>query len=420
MANEKAKIYTVRQVNSIIKGVLETTLPGRLIINGEISNWRPNQSGHCYFSLKDDTSVLPCVMWKSTSERLKFEPENGMEVLATGTIDVYVPHGRYQFLVDKISPAGKGDLQVAFEQMVEKLRAKGLFDETHKKALPPYPQRIAILTSETGAAVKDIQDSIQSRWPCVKLYLYPVPVQGAESARQIASAIRDVNRRNDKLQIDIMIVGRGGGSMEDLWAFNEEILAQAIYDSKIPIISAVGHEIDITVADMVADARASTPTKAGVTAVPDLKEVLGQLDYFARSLQNKVVAKAHLCGQKLETILASSVFRNPYFLVLAREQQVDELGGELNKAISQMLAKNKEFLRKSFEMISSLEPHRVLGGKKLKLMELQNKAKEAINAVLHKNNLLLTAKANRLEGLSPKTILQRGYSITTNTRTGNW
>lgn len=418
MAKEKGKIYTVRQINSQIKGILEAALPGRLIINGEISNWRPNQSGHCYFSLKDETSTLPCVMWKSSSGKLKFEPENGMEVLATGTIDVYVPHGRYQFVADKISPAGKGDLQLAFEQMVEKLRAKGLFDDAHKKELPPYPQRIAILTSETGAAVKDIQDSIQSRWPCVKLYVYPVPVQGTGAAGQIAYAIRDIANRNDKLQIDTIILGRGGGSMEDLWAFNEEILAQAIFDSPIPIISAVGHEIDVTVADMVADARASTPTKAGMVAVPDLKEVLGQLDYFTRSLRHKMAGKIDLCSQTLETILASSVFRNPHFFVQCREQQLDDLGVGLENAINQMLAKSREFLRKSFETISSLEPHRVLGRKKLRLIELENKAKEAISEILHKNDLLLTAKANRLEGLNPKTILQRGYSITTNARTG--
>jgi len=192
----------------------------------------------------------------------------------------------------------------------------------------------------------------------------------------------------------------------------------AIFDSQIPVISAVGHEIDVTIADLVADARASTPTKAGMTAVPDLKEVLGQLEHFERSLRNKVVAKAHLCMAKLEAILASSVFRNPYYLVLAREQQVDELHSQLDKAIGQMISRNREFLRKSFEMICSMEPHRLIGKKKLRLIELQNKIREAIKAILHKSNLSLTARANRLEGLNPKNILQRGYSITTNARTG--
>jgi len=265
------RIYTVSQINSLIKVALEEKLPPRLIVRGEISDWKVHSSGHCYFSLKDQGGVLPCVMWASKFKNVKFSPEDGMAVLATGHIDVYTVGGKYQLYVDKLEPEGVGALQLAFEQMVRKLQGEGLFDDAYKQPLPEYPMRIGILTSESGAAVHDIRESIHTRWPCAKLFLYPVPVQGEGAAQEIAAAIRDVNKRNKKLKLDILIVGRGGGSLEDLWAFNEEILARAIFDSAIPIISAVGHEVDVTVADFVADARASTPTKAGVVAVPDMR-----------------------------------------------------------------------------------------------------------------------------------------------------
>ncbi len=206
------KIYTVSQVNSLIKVALEERLPSRLIVRGEISDWKVHSSGHCYFSLKDESGILPCVMWASKFRNVKFSPEDGMAVLATGHIDVYTVGGKYQLYVDKFEPEGVGALQLAFEQMVKKLRAEGLFDDVHKKVLPVYPERIGILTSESGAAVHDIIDSIRNRWPCVKLFLYPVPVQGEGAAEKIAAALRDINRRNKELKLDVLIVGRGGGS----------------------------------------------------------------------------------------------------------------------------------------------------------------------------------------------------------------
>lgn len=210
MTSQKAKVYTVSQVNSLIKGILENNLPGRLTVTGEITNWSIAPRGHRYFSLKDENSKVPCAMWAGNFRRVKFEPENGLAVLATGCIDVYVPHGRYQFIVDNLIPVGKGALQLAFEQMREKLRMEGLFRDEYKKALPSYPQRIGILTSESGAAVHDIKDSIHNRWPCARLFLYPVPVQGEGAAEKIAAAIRDTNKRNQKLKLDILIIGRAG------------------------------------------------------------------------------------------------------------------------------------------------------------------------------------------------------------------
>ena len=415
---KRATIYSVSQINSLIKVALEEKLPPRLIIRGEISDWKHHSSGHCYFSLKDEGGILPCVMWASSFKKTKFSPDDGMEVLASGHIDVYTVGGKYQLYVDKLDPAGVGALQLAFEQMVRKLRAEGLFDEEHKKPLPAYPMRIGILTSESGAALHDITDSVCGRWPCAKLFLYPVPVQGEGAAGKIAAALRDVNRRNKELKLDVLIVGRGGGSLEDLWAFNEEVLARAIFDSHIPVISAVGHEVDTTIADLAADARASTPTQAGVVAVPEMKEVQDRLAAVEQHLKNQLVSRFKHAAQDLRIILASSVFRNPLSIVRNAEQQVDELATDLTEAVQTLLTDAREILSVGYERIVRIEPHRLLGQKTVELNNWQSRMDMGIGAVLNKSRVQLTAQANRLEALNPKSVLHRGYSITTNKKTG--
>ena len=394
MAN-KSKIYTVSQVNSLIKGILESSLPARMTVTGEITDWKLHHRGHCYFSLKDENALLPCVMWKSNFGRVKFKPDNGMAVFGTGFIDVYEPQGKYQFYVEKIEPAGIGALQLAFEQMVKRLMAQGLFDDKYKKPLPPYPERIGILTSESGAAIEDIRNSIHSRWPCVKLFLYPVPVQGEGAAEEIAAGLRDINRRNKKLELDILIVGRGGGSMEDLWAFNEEVLARAIFESKIPVISAVGHEIDTTIADLVADARASTPTKAGVVVVPDMEEVLNQVDYLSETLAFRLTS-----------------------LINNARQQIDEFLMRLSGLVKQFLADARSGIYAIEEQVRKIEPHRLLGRKMVDLNDLRSKASAGIRAVFNSRQIRLASVENLLAGLNPKGVLKRGYSITTNKRNG--
>ena len=390
------KIYTVSQVNTLIKTVLENNLPGRLTVTGQISDWRgPHTSGHCYFSLKDEGAVLPCIMWGSNFAKVKFKPENGLAIFGTGHIDIYEPQGKYQFYVERMEPAGVGALQLAFEQMVRRLEAQGLFDEAHKRAIPPYPQRIGILTSESGAAIEDIKDSIWNRWPCARLFLYPVPVQSEGAAAEIAAGIRDVNRRNRKLKLDILIVGRGGGSMEDLWAFNEEVLARAIFDSKIPVISAVGHEVDTTIADLVADARASTPTKAGVVAVPDMQEVLQQVDYLGERIAYRVTALVH-----------------------NSQQQTDEFFVRLSGSFKQFLADARSGLYAIEEQVRKIEPHRLLGRKTVELNDWKNRAGAAVKAIINKCSMQFESQKSRLAGLNPKSVLQRGYSITTNKKTG--
>jgi exodeoxyribonuclease VII large subunit len=418
MTSQKPKVYSVSQITSLIKTVLEETLPPQLVVAGEISDWKHHTSGHCYFSLKDENSVLPCVMWAGKFHKVKFQPENGMAVLGTGFIDVYPPQGKYQFYVESMKPAGVGALQLAFEKMVRKLEGEGLFDDVHKKQLPPYPQRIGILTSESGAAIHDITDSIHNRWPCARLFLYPVAVQGEGAAEEIAAALTDVNRRNNKLKLDVLIVGRGGGSLEDLWAFNEEVLARAIFSSAIPVISAVGHEIDTTIADLVADARASTPTKAGVVAVPDMYEVLADLQNKQSRLKNKIGARIELAEQNLLTLLASVVFRNPLVPVLNAAQQLDDLQMRLADVLKRILVTASDRLAASFEWITRIEPHRLLGRRTVDLNDLRNRAAAAVTAVLNKRRLQLTAKENLLAGLNPRSVLSRGYTITTRRKTG--
>lgn len=417
-APTRTKIYTVTQVNALVKDVLESNLPSWLTITGEITDWKEHQSGHRYFSLKDEESVLPCAMWRSSLAKVKFKPANGLAVLVSGSIDLYVPQGRYKLIVEEMIPAGMGALQLAFEQMVRKLEAEGLFSETHKKPLPKYPQRIGILTSESGAAVHDISVSIHNRWPCTRLFLYPVPVQGPGAAQAIADAIGDVNRRNDKLKLDVLIVGRGGGSLEDLWAFNEEVLARAIFHSRIPIISAVGHEVDTTVADLVADARASTPTKAGVVAVPDMQEVLSDLAHHQQRLTGSVRSRYGLCCGYLQTVLASAVFRNPLLAVLNREQHLDDLAWSLGDGMRSILLQARRQVQDHQEQVAKIEPHRLLGRMAVELNELKGRSLAAATKILSRKELAITAGENRLAALNPRSVLHRGYSITIHQQTG--
>ncbi len=461
-ANER-KIYSVSQVTGLIKNVLAGHLPGRLTVEGEITNWKRHHSGHSYFSLKDDKCQLPCVMWRSSGRKLRFDIENGLAVAAAGYIDVYPPQGKYQFYVESMQPAGLGSLELAFQQIYKKLKAEGLFADEHKKSLPRFPRRIGILTSASGAAVKDITDSIYSRWPCAKLYLYAVPVQGEEAAQGIAAAIRNVSRCNKRLGLDVLIVGRGGGSREDLWVFNEEAVARAIYNCEIPIISAVGHEVDVTIADLVADARASTPTKAGVAAVPDIREVLDMLGHWQDRLEMRLRGRLDECEGKLCEVMASSAFRNPLLAVHHRQQQLDVLSGQMSEQMGYYTAKVRQLLHQMYMEVAKIEPHRLLSSKALqtesfasrlkdasrciltgrkreiealerrmvrvepgpmlanKLLQMERveeRAKAAMRELARSKGMVLTARENRLGGLNPRQVLERGYSITRNKTDG--
>ena len=416
--DSRLKTYTVSQVNALVKAAVSDRLPARFMVRAQIRDWKHHSSGHCYFSLKDDRGILPAVMWKSQFARVKFEPENGMEILATGNVDVYVPGGKYQFYAEKLEPLGVGALQVAYDQMVAKLRAEGLFDDEHKKPLPEYPQRIGILTSQTGAAVHDIADSIFERWPLAELLLFPVPVQGENAALQIAKTLTHVNQANKQYGLDLLIVGRGGGSLEDLWAFNEEILARTIFASTIPVISAVGHEVDVTVADFVADARASTPTKAGVTAVPDQAEMLEQIDHWQKRLAAQVNNAVALSRARLQTVSAADMFKRPQAVLHTKTQQVDEVGSLLDRCMAERLHTQLRRVSHYYDVVLRLEPHRLLGKRTHELDQLSGRARAAVVQHMYTSTLHLEQRAASLEALNPKAVLDRGYSITSNEKTG--
>jgi exodeoxyribonuclease VII large subunit len=416
--SDRPTLYTVSQINAMVKSALEQTLPSRLIVRGELRDWKHHHSGHCYFMLKDQEAVLPAVMWASHFKAVRFRPEDGMSVLATGYIDVYLAGGKYQLYVEKLEPEGKGALQLAFEQMVAKLRLEGLFDDRHKRPIPRYPQRIGILTSPSGAALHDICESIQGRWPPARLFFQPVPVQGEGAAAQIAAVIKSINARQDRLKLDLMIVGRGGGSLEDLWAFNEEVLARAIFASRIPIISAVGHEVDVTVADLVADARASTPAKAGVVAVPDRTEVLEDIEHCHRRLASYVRSRLQLGRANLQTLEASEVFKRPLTVIRQKEQQVDEKATLLADLLRGIIADARGDLERYLGQVLGIEPNRLLGRRTVDLNDLKGRATAAVVAGLAHQRMALESQANRLEGLNPKAVLNRGYCITTLCRTG--
>ncbi len=264
-------IFSVTELNNRIKDLFELDpVLLNVCVRGELSNYKRYPSGHHYFTLKDSGSSVRCVMFRSYAERLRFLPENGMSVLAFGRVSVYPRDGAYQLYCSRIEPEGSGDLQIAFEQLKAKLEKEGLFDDSHKRALPKYPGKIAVITSEAGAAVHDIINILDRRWPLSEVLVLPVKVQGEEAPAEIAAALRYANGYK---VADLIITGRGGGSAEDLWAFNDERVARAIFDSVIPVISAVGHEPDVTISDYVADRRASTPSNAAETAVPDQRDI---------------------------------------------------------------------------------------------------------------------------------------------------
>jgi exodeoxyribonuclease VII large subunit len=417
-AKPQLPVLTVTQLNTLIQVALEEKLPPRLSLRGEISDWKRHSSGHCYFLLKDADGQIPCTMWASKFREVKFRCENGLAVLATGHVDVYIPGGKYQFYADKLEPAGVGALQLAFEQMRRRLEAEGLFDPAHKRPLPRYPMRIGVVTSRSGAALHDIAESIFHRWPCARLVVFDAPVQGEGAADRIAAAIAKANRMRKRLGLELLIVGRGGGSMEDLWAFNEEATARAIYASVLPVISAVGHEVDVTIADLVADARASTPTRAGVIAVPDWREELAKLQSLGRRLAINTHSQIQHGRNRLATVLASRVFRSPLGPVQIAAQRVDELALRLTAVWKDYLAWLKERLEHIRAMVQRIEPIRLLSRQHTAVQTLDGRNQTAIVRILNKNQLQLAALENRLQALDPRSVLNRGYSITINKRTG--
>ena len=353
------RTLTVSELNNLIKTLIDCEpLLNNVCIRGELSNYKIYPSGHHYFTLKDSESSLRCVMFKSSASKLRFRPESGMGVTAFGRVSVFPRDGAYQLYCTDLMPEGVGDLQVAYEQLKAKLAAEGLFDPKHKKKLPPFPKRIAIITSSAGAAVHDMIRILGQRWPMTKVVLLPVRVQGVEAPPEIVGAIRYANRHN---VADLIITGRGGGSIEDLWAFNDERVARAIYESELPVISAVGHEPDVTIADYVADVRASTPSNAAELAVPNLRDIRELLDNLSIRRTQAMHKKISTLESKLDELKKRKVLQTPMAYVDSKRAELDYMKDKFIAAADRSnSAKRREFVRLAASL-DAMSPLKVLG-----------------------------------------------------------
>ncbi len=337
--------------------MLENSFPS-VIVEGEISNFKRHMpSGHLYFTLKDEEAQVRCVMWRSDAARVRFDVADGMKVIVKGRVSLYEPRGDFQLYAVSLVPAGQGALQLAFEQMKKKLEEEGLFSEEHKKPLPRFPSRIGIVTSLEGAAVRDIISVIGRRFPAVELMIFPVKVQGDGAAEEVAAAIRDINKMSD---LDVLIVGRGGGSLEDLWAFNEEIVARAIYASKIPVVSAVGHQVDFTISDFVADVRAATPSAAAELVVPDRMEVTAGIASAMRVIRRAVGQNIDRLELELEKLSHHYALRQPLSLVDQKSQMVDELARRMESQTQFYVETVENKLSAFTKHLNALSPAAVL------------------------------------------------------------
>ena len=352
-------VFSVSQVNEHIKNLLDAdpALSG-IFIRGEISNYKTYSSGHSYFSLKDEGGSLRGVMFRRDAQTLRFRPTNGMKVVAFGRVAVYARDGQYQLIVSHMNPDGVGDLHVAFEQLKARLMAEGLFDERHKKPIPRFPGRIALVTSPSGAAVRDMLRILGARWPMTQVYVVPCRVQGDQAAGEIAGAIRWVN---DIRAADLIITGRGGGSMEDLWCFNDERVARAIYDSEIPVISAVGHEPDVTIADYVADLRAATPSNGAELAVPDQNDQAALLAHMGQRMGKAVQRQLQTARHQLDRARHCRILRDPMSWVDDRRQLLDRQQERLATGLTLSMGKSRAELGRLAASLDALSPLKVLG-----------------------------------------------------------
>ena len=382
------------------------------LVKGEISNFKQHSSGHMYFTLKDDKARILAVMFSSANRRMKFTPENGMKVLVRGDVTVYEGSGQYQIYVHDMQPDGVGDLYLAFEQLKEKLAKEGLFAVEHKKPIPKFPATVGVVTSPTGAALRDIITTIKRRYPIAKILILPALVQGDQAAPSITDAINQANEK--KHGIDVLIVGRGGGSIEELWAFNEEIVARAIYGSTIPIISAVGHETDFTIADFVADLRAPTPTGAAELAVPHIDEWIERVLTKQTRIMRAMKEKVNLQSNKLERIEKSYAFRYPRRLYEQKLEQLDRATELLVTNSQKLLAVKMTQLEQLEKRISRNHPDEKIQ----KAKEEQNKKTKALyramSIVLSNKQAEFKSTLSTLQALSPLKIMERGYSLTYN------
>ena len=408
MRNLNHEYITISKINQYIKLMFDSdNALQRVYLKGEISNFKRHTSGHLYLTLKDEESRISAIMFRSAAAHLTFQPEDGMNVLVTGRISVYPAGGNYQIYIDKMEVDGLGNLYVEFEKLKKKLQQDGLFDPAHKKEIPKFPRKIGIVTAPTGAAIKDILSTIQRRFPLCETILFPALVQGVSAASDVARKIEIANTYD----IDVLIVGRGGGSIEDLWAFNEEIVARAIYNSHIPVISAVGHEVDITIADFVADRRAPTPTGAAEMAVPTVSEVKNIFALKKNTLSSIIKEKLTVASQELKKVKSSYILKNPMTLYEMKMQKLDALTDALNKDMTNYITQKKlelQSYQKSFVLQNPLNSYT----KYFKDLENNQKVlKNKIEQILEKKTSDLQYVIQTLRLVNPLNILDKGFSL---------
>ena len=381
------KYISVSQLTDYIKGIINSDSNLKEVyVRGEISNFKRYSSGHCYFSLKDKNSVIPAVMFRGSAQYLRFEPKNGMKVLVRGYVDVYKPYGRYQFQVNKLTEDGLGELHIAFEQLKKELREAGWFDDDLKKPIPKFPKKVGVVTAPTGAAIRDIVITIKRRWPLCEIILFPSLVQGDRAASNIKNQILVADNDFD---LDTLIVGRGGGSIEDLWAFNEKLVAYAILKCETPVISAVGHETDWTIADYVADLRAATPTAAAEIAVPNIREIRSNVDNLNSRAINRIEKQFNDNKEKMDRIKGRNLFKNPYMFHERKAMDLDFMRRRLVSSSKDMIHTNKEALSK---------------------IKSSNVFKKP-ESILDKKTVALNRYIDKLGVLNPLLTIQRGYAV---------
>ncbi|MBU9712200.1 exodeoxyribonuclease VII large subunit [Evansella tamaricis] len=402
---------SVSDLNRRIKHLLNNdSYLQNLWLRAEISNFNHHSRGHMYFTLKDDRSRISAVMFAGNNKYLKFRPENGMSVFIRGDISVYEPNGQYQIYVKEMQPDGIGNLYLAYEELKRKLEMAGYFSETSKKEIPLIPNSIGVITSPTGAAVRDIITTIERRFPIARVTLLPVLVQGPEAAPSISRAIKQANEAG----FDVLIVGRGGGSLEELWAFNEQIVAEAIFHSVIPVISAVGHETDITISDFVADLRAPTPTAAAELAVPDIGELRRGVQERKHRIMRAMQASCQVHKDKLNYLQKSYAFRYPKQLVEQKEQDLDRLVESLRKETVRAIERKQDQHREVITRLSRVHPHVKLESEKTRYKNMSDSLMKTMTQLKGNKQTEFSHLLSKLKVLSPLNMMDRGYSLVYN------
>lgn len=406
---EGQTILTITELTRYIKSLFQSDDGlNSCWVRGEISNFTHHSTGHMYFTLKDSGSRLKSIMFKSANRSLTFIPKEGMKVIAKGSVSVFERDGQYQLYVEEMQPDGIGALYLAYQQLKERLEQEGLFAQERKRPLPPYPKTIGVITSPTGAAVRDIITTIRRRYPAAHIILYPVLVQGVEAAPSISLAIETMNTL---AEVDVLIVGRGGGSLEELWAFNEEIVARAIFASTIPVISAVGHETDFTIADFVADVRAATPTAAAELAVPHLGELSRYIFQLEERMSLALAGRIREAKKRLERMEQSSVFLRPKYTIEQMCQLVDRLENELEFRLSKLAGERSRQLSEWTGRLHAVSPAERLKRMEQHMHYVVERLQVMINARLDKENHKYERLLDKMHAYSPLLVMKRGYAL---------